>query len=73
MFEDTSVISGMSGHVRIIVACAIIIAAYLIDFLCCRLLVPLMRRIALRTSYNWDNYLTNGNVLHNVFHTLSLR
>ena len=70
MFEDTSVISGMSGHVRIIVACAIIIAAYLIDFLCCRLLVPLMRRIALRTSYNWDNYLTNGNVLHNVFHLI---
>ncbi len=70
MFEDTSVISGMSGHVRIIVACAIIIAAYLIDFLCCRLLVPLMRRISLRTSYNWDNYLTNGNVLHNVFHLI---
>ena len=70
MFEDTSAISEMSGHFRIIVSCAIIIVAYLVDFLCCKLLVPLIRKVAEKTSYNWDNYLTNGNVLHNVFHLI---
>lgn len=68
--EGLSEISGMSSQMRVIISCAIIVAAYLVDFLCCKLLVPLMRKVAERTSFNWDNYLTRGNVLHNVFHLI---
>lgn len=68
--DDIQVISGMSGQMRIILSCAIVAGAYLVDFLCCKLLVPLIRRVTEKTSYNWDNYLANGNVLHNVFHLI---
>ena len=71
--EGLSEISGMSSQMRVIISCAIIVAAYLVDFLCCKLLVPLMRKVAERTSFNWDNYLTRGNVLHNVFHLIPRR
>ena len=68
--DDIQVISGMSGQMRIILSCVIVAGAYLVDFLCCKLLVPLIRRVTEKTSYNWDNYLANGNVLHNVFHLI---
>ena len=61
---------GMSIQMRVIVTCAIIIVAYLVDFLCCRLLIPVIRKIAVKTAFKWDNYITNGKVLHNVFHLI---
>ena len=68
--EGVYEITGMGAQARIVVACAIVVVAYLVDFLCCKLIVPLVRRIAARTTFNWDNYLTDGNVLHNVFHLI---
>ena len=61
---------GMGIQMRVIVTCAIIIVAYLVDFLCCRLLIPVIRRIAVKTAFKWDNCITNGKVLHNVFHLI---
>ena len=61
---------GMSPQVRVMVTCAVIIVAYLVDFLCCRLLIPVIRKIAVKTAFKWDNYITNGKVLHNVFHLI---
>ena len=46
------------------------VAAYLVDFLCCKLLIPVIRKIAARTAFKWDNYLTGGKVLHNIFHLI---
>lgn len=68
--EYTSAFVGMSAETRILLSCAIIAAAYLIDFLCCRLLVPLIRKVAMRTAFKWDNYITNRKVLENVFHLI---
>lgn len=61
---------GMSPQVRVMVTCAVIIVAYLVDFLCCRLLIPVIRKIAVKTAFKWDNYITSGKVLHNVFHLI---
>lgn len=61
---------GMSPQVRVMVTCAVVIVAYLVDFLCCRLLIPVIRKIAVKTAFKWDNYITNGKVLHNVFHLI---
>lgn len=60
----------MSDQTRIIVAGALVAAAYLVDFLCCRLLIPVIRKIAVKTAFKWDNYLTSGKVLHNLFHLI---
>lgn len=66
----TTDLTGMSSQLRIILCCAVVVLAYLVDFLCCRLLVPLIRKVAVRTSFKWDNYITNGKVLHNAFHLI---
>lgn len=55
---------------RVIISCALVVAAYLVDFLCCKLLIPVIRKIAARTAFKWDNYLTGGKVLHNIFHLI---
>ena len=66
----TSAILGMSAETKILLSCVIDAGAYLIDFLCCRILVPLIRKVALKTSFKWDNYITGRKVLENVFHLI---
>lgn len=71
MTEQTATeIIRMSMEMRIVVSCVIVLAAYLTDFLCCKLLIPLIRKVADRTSFKWDNYITDTKVLHNVFHLI---
>ena len=68
--QYTTEILGLGTQMRIIISCAIVVVAYLVDFLCCRFLVPFIRKVAVRTAFKWDNYLTNGDVLHNAFHLI---
>lgn len=63
-------ILNVSDNIRVIVSLAFIATAYLVDFLCCRLLIPVIRKIAVKTAFRWDNYLTGGRVLHNLFHLI---
>lgn len=71
MTEQTATeIIRMSMEMRIVVSCVIVLAAYLTDFLCCKLLIPMIRKVADRTSFKWDNYITDTKVLHNVFHLI---
>ena len=70
MGTQTAEIMGMGIQMRIIISCGVIIFAYLTDFLCCRLLIPLIRKIAEKTAFKWDNYITDSNVLHSVFHLI---
>lgn len=60
----------LSEQMRVIISCALVAAAYLVDFLCCKLLIPVIRKIVARTAFKWDNYLTGGKVLHNIFHLI---
>lgn len=63
-------LNGMEQHMRIIISCIIIIGAYAIDFLCCKLLAPLIQKITHKTSLSWDDHLTDNKVLHNAFHLI---
>ena len=45
----------LSEQMRVIISCALVVAAYLVDFLCCKLLIPVIRKIAARTAFKWDN------------------
>lgn len=60
----------MDLQLRIIISVAIIATAYIVDFLCCRLLIPAIRKIATRTSFRWDDHITADGVLRNVFHLI---
>ena len=60
----------MGSHARIIAMGAIVVFAYLTDFLCCRFIVPLVRKVAHRTAFKWDNYLTEGKALDYAFHLI---
>ncbi len=60
----------MDGHLRFFMLLVVALAAYLIDFLCCKLLSPMLHRIALKTPVKWDNYLTERKVLNNIFHLI---
>ncbi len=60
----------ISEQMRIIITCGLAVVAYLVDFLCCRLLIPVIRKIAAKTTIKWDNYLTGGKVLHYLFHLI---
>ena len=60
----------MGEHARIIAMSAIVVFAYLADFLCCRFIVPLVRRVAHRTAFKWDNYLAEGKALNYAFHLI---
>lgn len=71
MFEEQAAyIFQTQSHTRIIVICGIIVFAYLTDFLCCRFLIPLARKIAQKTTFKWDNYLTEGRTLNHAFHLI---
>ena len=63
-------IMDMNTHMRIVMTCAVVVIAYLVDFLCCKLLIPVIRKVAVKTAFKWDNYITNGKVLHNAFHLI---
>ena len=61
---------GLDAQMRIVISCAVVVLAYLADFLCCKILIPLIRRVADRTAFKWDNYITDSRVLHNIFHLI---
>ena len=63
-------IFGLDAQMRIVISCAVVVLAYLADFLCCKILIPLIRRVADRTAFKWDNYITDSRVLHNIFHLI---
>ena len=70
MYQNPVEIFGLTMQTRIIISCAVVLLAYLVDFLCCKLLIPLIRKIAEKTAFRWDNHLTDNQVLHNVFHLI---
>lgn len=67
---EQEVLSQMNEQMRIFITCALVVTAYLVDFLCCKLIIPVIRKIAVKTAFRWDNYLTGGKVLHNLFHLI---
>lgn len=48
----------------------IILFSFALDWLCKRILAPLVRRIALRTETKWDDYLLNDEVLSKLCHII---
>lgn len=47
----------------IITLCAIFLMAYLLEKICRRLIVPIVRRVTVKTRSVWDDYLLNDKIL----------
>ena len=50
--------------IRIGVILAILIAAYLIDRICRKIIIPIVHKITAKTDFKWDDYLLNDDVLN---------
>lgn len=47
----------------IITLCVIFLVAYLLEKICRRLIVPIVRRVTVKTRSVWDDYLLNDKIL----------
>lgn len=44
---------------------AVIVVAFVIDIVCRRVIIPIIRKITSKTDFSWDDYLLNEQVLRN--------
>lgn len=58
--------NGSSIVIKGIYIIAILISAFLLDWICRKVLIPVIRKITSRTETSWDDHLLNDNVLNNV-------
>ena len=51
---------------KIVVVIAILCVAFLIDLVCRKAIVPLIRKLTIKTEFKWDDYLLGDKVLNDV-------
>lgn len=62
--------SGLDITKRIIIITGILIIAFVADFFCRKVIVPIIKRITAKTQATWDDYLFNDEVLDNMCHLI---
>lgn len=55
---------------RILLIFLILVVSFALDFLCKRILVPLIKKITVHTQTKWDDYLLNDDVLSKMCHLI---
>ena len=55
---------------QVIIIAAILIIAFIMDYVCRRLIIPIIRKVVLKTRIEWDDYLLNDKVLDNTCHLI---
>ncbi len=56
---------------RIIVIIAVLLIAYLLDMICRKGIIPMVKKLTARTQVTWDDYLLNDKLLNDVSHLVS--
>ena len=51
---------------RVTVILAIFIIAFIVDRICRRAVIPVMRKITVKTEFKWDDYILSDSVLNNL-------
>jgi miniconductance mechanosensitive channel len=51
---------------RVTVILAIFIIAFIVDKVCRRAIIPVIRKITTKTEFKWDDYLLGDDVLNNL-------
>ena len=55
---------------QIVTVVAILIIAFILDYVCRRGIIPIIRKIVRKTKIEWDDYLLNDKVLNNACHLI---
>lgn len=53
---------------RILIIFLIVLLAWLVDWICRRVICPLLQKMVAKTSYTWDDHLFNSRVLDDICH-----
>lgn len=64
--EDLSILVFRTGAF-----CAMLIAVFVIDRVCRKVIVPIIRKISTKTEFKWDDYLLSEDVLNDVCRLIS--
>ncbi len=56
---------------RIVVIVAILLIAYVLDMICRRGIIPMVKKVTAKTQVTWDDYLLNDKLLNDVSHLVS--
>ena len=67
-FTSADVEMGVSH--RVVLVLLILVVSFALDFLCKRILSPLLKRMTKRTQTKWDDYLLNDDVLSKACHLI---
>lgn len=62
--------SGLDITKRIVIIAGILIIAFVADFFCRKVIVPIIKKITAKTQATWDDYLFNDEVLDNMCHLI---
>ena len=55
---------------RVVVIAAILLIAYVLDMICRRVVMPMVRKLTAKTQSNWDDHLLSDEVMRNVCHLI---
>ena len=55
---------------QVIIIAAILIIAFIMDYVCRRGIIPMIRKVVRKTRIEWDDYLLNDKVLDNTCHLI---
>ena len=56
---------------RIVVIVAILLIAYVLDMICRKGIIPMVKKVTAKTQVTWDDYLLNDKLLNDVSHLVS--
>lgn len=55
---------------QIVTVAAILVIAFILDYVCRRGIIPMIRKVVRKTKIEWDDYLLNDKVLDNTCHLI---
>ena len=56
---------------RLVVIGAVLLIAYVLDMICRKGIVPMVKKVTAKTQVTWDDYLLNDKLLNNLCHLIS--
>ena len=56
---------------RILVIVVILLIAYVLDMICRKLIIPMVKKVTAKTQVTWDDYLLNDKLLKDLCHMVS--
>lgn len=67
LLQDVGLSEDVSINIlRVFAVAVILLVAFVVDLICRKAIVPLIKKLTLKTEFKWDDYLLGDNVLHDI-------